>query len=100
MNAVLGAVALRELGHAALERLDLVVQSPLLLVDERLHVDRRLLHLVVFHRDLIITQICRHYNSQVLHMEQPTPTIVLVHYRNRTFTYFRSYIGLNIQQSD
>jgi len=41
MYTVFSVVTLVELGNVALERFHLVVQSPLLFVDERLNVDGR-----------------------------------------------------------
>jgi len=48
MSVHFGRVSLVELVHHAVECLDFLVQSPLLLVHERLHVDRRRLLVVVF----------------------------------------------------
>ena len=59
MSAHLRRVTLVELVHHTLERLHLLVQSPLLLVHERLHVDRRRLPVVVFQLNLIF-QTLRH----------------------------------------
>jgi len=57
MDTVFDAVSLVVLGHAASERLDLVVESPFLLVDERLYVDRRSFQFVVLQRDLILAAL-------------------------------------------
>ena len=66
MDAVLADVSLVELGHAALEHLHLVVQSPLLLVHERLHVDGGPLQLVVLQDDLVLAALRRDRDGQVL----------------------------------
>jgi len=66
MYAVLGAVAGVELADAASERFDLVVESPLLLVDERLDVDGRPLQLVILQRDLVLATLRRDLYRQVL----------------------------------
>jgi len=54
MSTHLSRVTLVELVDDALERLHLVVQSPLLLVHERLHVDRRRLPVVVLQLNLLL----------------------------------------------
>lgn len=66
MSAHLGRVALVELVHDAVERLHLVVQSPLLLVHERLHVDGGPLQLVVLQDDLVLAALRRDRDGQVL----------------------------------
>ena len=59
MSAHLGGVSLVELVDDAVERLHLLVESPLLLVDERLHVDRRRL-LVIVQQLHFVLQTLRH----------------------------------------
>ena len=59
MRTHLSRVTFIELVYYSLERLHLVVQSPLLLVHKRLHVDRRRLLVVVFQLNFVF-QTLRH----------------------------------------
>ena len=67
MSAHLGRVALVELVHDAVERLHLVVQSPLLLVHERLHVDRRRLPMIVLQLDFLLRPLRHQRYRDVLY---------------------------------
>ena len=57
MNTVFRVVALVEFGHSAVERVHLVVQPPLLFVDERLDVDGGPLQFVVFQRNVLLAAL-------------------------------------------
>jgi len=60
-------VALVDAGHDFDPRLNVTVQSPLLLVDERLHVDRRQLVWVILERHLADGPLTHHRQRDVLY---------------------------------
>ena len=70
MSTHLSRVTLVELVDDALERLHFVVQSPLLLVHERLHVDRRRLPVVVFQFHFFLQTLRHDRHRQILHRDK------------------------------